>query len=122
VKKLTSSGQVLITAYAPRGHTRRHDPFPIHGNGLGEWTISNSGSGKYWCAIEWTLKDGSQYYYPSASFTDIESCYAYYLLHTTYTTTDGYTGFFGECYNFIYRPPVMDKVPAAQWLDWLIAH
>jgi hypothetical protein len=83
---------------------------------------SPTGSGRICCAFWVNLIDTQRWVYPTAFFDDPDKFDAFCDYYLTFTTFDGFTGFYGECYNYFYRALAFDKVLYADYGPWLAAH
>jgi hypothetical protein len=122
VKKLMPNGSTLIVSAAARtGH--KHDPWAMHSKlGITSLESGTTFAGMYPTFVVATLVDGSVWYYLNRVFSTEDDRYAYQYLSNTFTTPDGVTGFYGECYNFVYRSATTAKMTEAEFIAWIAAH
>ena len=121
MKKLVAAGTTLIVSHPPLGYGNRHDTWPSHSTMFKGYYGSPTGAGGICCWFWFILKDGSDFVYPTALFGTSAEFYAFYDLSSTFITPDGFIGFFGETYNFVYRPLAFAKMPFADFGAWLAA-
>jgi hypothetical protein len=109
VKKLVAPGVTLILSQPVRLKTSKHDPWPYHAVDFLDWGYDVCASGRWIVFSYFTLKSGFAFIYPTQFFPDYATTQTFLNLWTIYTTADGFTGFFGEGFNFVYRPLAFDK-------------
>jgi hypothetical protein len=122
VKKLVAPGVTLILSQPARRTTSKHDPWASHAVEFLAWGYDFCASGRWIVYSYFMLKSGSRFLYPTQFFPDYATAQPFLIYWTIYTTADGFTGFFGEGYNYVYRPLAFDKVADSDWADWLADH
>jgi hypothetical protein len=122
VKKLVAPGVTLILSQPARCTTSKHDPWASHAVEFLAWGSDFCASGRWIVYSYFKLKSGSRFVYPTQFFPDRETSQPFLNYWIFYTTADGFTGFFGEGYNYVYRPLAFDKVDDSAWADWLADH
>jgi hypothetical protein len=125
VKQLQLGGSVIIIySAAQRTGISHHGIWP---NNAVAWSGAGGVeglSGKSYPFNQFTLKDGSIYYYFSTSNATPHGSPGidWLELALSYTSPSGATGYYGEYYNYVVRGQTTDKVISSQLTAWLLAH
>ncbi|MEI6871626.1 MAG: hypothetical protein WCL08_05030 [Verrucomicrobiota bacterium] len=98
------------------------DPWPVHSVQYYDFTFYGTASGKFITAVFFKLVDQENYFYPVKFFDDWILALTYTSEFMTYTSPTGAKGYFGEWFNFVARPNILDRVPYDEWPYWLLHH
>ena len=115
-------GVTLIVAQPAFATSARHDPWPRHARAFNYWGFTNCDSGWWVVYAQFELVDGVEWYYVFDRFLSNIDAVALVNVYYYWTTIDGITGAFGECWNFYYKHLVKEKVFGDDWGAWLAAH
>lgn len=83
--------------------------------------IASTGSGLYLLHFEASLIDSEYYEYPLEGWYDAAGVTAAYEAAGAWVPPGYHSPAFGEWWNYVGRYLVTDKVPIADWNDWLLA-
>lgn len=107
-------------AFATSG---RHDPWPSHAYYFHGAQIFMTASGRFCADFQFALvHPNTNFDYIVKWFDSYDEGAAWLASYVNFTTADGWTGFYGEWYNYVVRSLAFDKIPDTEMYAWLASH
>lgn len=113
---------MIVSSPAPARTRRRFDPWPTHAIGTPVFGGAACNSGRVVLFLEAELSDGQVWNWAYRFFEDFVEFYAYQSWANSWSIENGTIYGFGEWFNWTWQPVPFDKIPNADWSDWLLAH
>ncbi len=123
MKSIGFSGGVIITA--PRSFRRvgmKHDHWPDHAYIYSFSSYFFCASGAVCVAHRFTLADGTGLQYWGPLLPSEAAAILFLDGASTFRNPDGIVGAFGEWFNFVARPHILDKCLIGDVFAWLAIH
>lgn len=101
---------------------RRFDAWPVHSTGVAFMNSTPCASGQYVANFTTDLISNDEFFYPIAFFDSDDDCKKFLAGNLLPPYGNGVVGYIGEWFNGSIRSQIFDKIAAADWNDWLLAH